>query len=777
MAMETKFTLEMKETPAGRVPEWRGAAAGGTLLSVPHPVCAEVWKVGEPRENVAVLWTGYRTVERRGDGYCCEAELAAAGLRLRVRDEWTPSESDTWQVDRTAEVLEGAAKAGFRLRLDVVTAYRPETKFTDLRYFIPPALYDKNDLDEDGFEDYLGTQNLLYREDRLNMLSVMAYDETLKLGFSLLRADRPSFDDVPDRPNKERSFLQRTDIGSLGVWKAPVEGSQMALRAVYPFYEGERCHALWMKERPDWGSYWPAEAGERLSMSYAVRIEAADGFIDAAWSAYTRRMKDLASEPVPLPASAEQLNAYRLDALDRYYVEKKASEDPNEPAGYVLNCHPQNGEQLSNIIQFGFTGQNVLSAYNVLRYGLAEGRDDYVEKALKVVDFFVNKAHIRETGMFYNLYNMDKGAFDFWWTGLLLPLAYAEGERLAELMGPLYEHREFVIKELQKKQGSYLRCMNEDAHALMLLYRFELSRGVDHAEWLEAAKRYGEFLLRTQESDGTWYRAYTTQGQPITEPPIWFGTTVYERKSSTASSIPLLVELFDATGDARFLEAAKRAGRFVRETIVSGVKFNGGIHDSIYAKGQLIDNESIYFPMIALLALYKATKDEYFLRGAYDAAKLNASWTVLWDVPLPPNSTLARHGFRSTGIGACDTPGAGYVHPFELSGVPEMVEIAKLTGDERLFRVAELLWHGCNQTVATPENDWGYRYIGLQEEGYLISWWAWDDSMFGDTGFGRRWKGEGNKTCFPWIAAVAVHAYWRLKDLYGTADFSVIREK
>jgi hypothetical protein len=49
--------------------------------------------------------------------------------------------------------------------------------------------------------------------------------------------------------------------------------------------------------------------------------------------------------------------------------------------------------------------------------------------------------------------------------------------------------------------------------------------------------------------------------------------------------------------------------------------------------------------------------------------------------------------------------------------------------------------------------------------------------MFGDTGFGKRWKGEGNKTCFPWIAAVAVHAYWRLKDMYGTVDFELIKNK
>lgn len=767
--------LKLTNSASGSFPVF--SLAQDNILNIPNPVCVEIWKVGSSKEDVKEFTTGYSSVIEQNDGYVCEVEFSAEGVRLQITDRWSRTEADTWQVDRTAVLLEGKEGHGFRLRLDVVTAHQESTDFTDLRYFAPPALYDKNDLDEDGIEDYLDTQNLMYREDRLNMLSIMAYDEQRGFSVSLLRADKPSYDDVPDRPNKERLFLQRTDIGAIGVWKAPGNGNQMSLRAAYPFYEGERCHALWMKDRPDWGSFWPAATGEKLEMSYAVRVEEVPSFIEASWQAYGRRMKDLASELVPLPATAEKLNEYRLDALDRYYVEKDASEDANEPAGYVLNCHPQNGVQLSNIIQFGFTGQNIVSAYNVLRYGLETGNDEYVRKALRVVDFFVDKAHLKETGMFYNLYSIEKGSFDFWWTGLLLPLAYAEGERLEELMGPLYEHREYVIKALQKQQGSYLRCMNEDVHGLLQIYRFEKSQGREHAEWLAASKRYAEFLLRTQEQDGTWYRAYDIGGKGITEPAIWFGTTVYEQKSSTATSIPLLVELYEETGDSRYLEAAKAAGRFVREVIVTGIKFNGGIHDSIYAKGQLIDNESIYFPMIALLALYKATKEDYFLQGAHDAGKLNASWTVLWDVPLPPESTLARFGFRSTGIGACDTPGAGYVHPFELSGVPEMVEIAKLTGDEVLFRAAELLWHGCNQTVATPEKDWGYAYTGLQEEGYLISWWAWDDTMFGDTGFGKRWKGEGNKTCFPWIAAVAVHAYWRLKDMYGTADFALIKNK
>jgi len=342
-------------------------------------------------------------------------------------------------------------------------------------------------------------------------------------------------------------------------------------------------------------------------------------------------------------------------------------------------------------------------------------------------------------------------------------------------MGPIYRKWEDVIPELQKIEGSYLRCMSESAQGVLLAYEFELQQGRDHPNWLAAVRRYGEFLLRVQEDDGSWYRAYDHQARPLTSPPIWFGTTTYEQKSSSSTPIPTLVMLTELTGDPRFLDAAVRAGHFVRSTLVDRVRFNGGIHDPIYAKGQLIDNEGILYPMLGLLSLYRAVGGEYFRTGAIRAAQLFATWTWLWDVPLPPTSTLARYGFRSTGIGACDTCATGYVHPFEVLAVPELIEIAQIAGDPALVDVAELLLNGCNQTVAVPGKDWGYAFPGLQEEGYLISWWLADDPIFEETAFGGRWKGEGNKTCYPWIPAVAMACYWKLVDRYGTAEMDRIR--
>ena len=125
---------------------------------------------------------------------------------------------------------------------------------------------------------------------------------------------------------------------------------------------------------------------------------------------------------------------------------------------------------------------------------------------------------------------------------------------------------------------------------------------------------------------------------------------------------------------------------------------------------------------------------------------------------------------------ACDAPGAGYIHPMGILAVPDLIEVGRLTGEvDLLLSAAELLLAGCSETVALPGKDWGYAAPGLQEEGLLISWWFADDPMFAETGFGGRGKGEGNKTCLPWISAVSLYAYEEMMARYGTTNIAAIR--
>ena len=746
------------------------------LLKSENPVKLELWN-GIQNNDPIMIEAAYDYVDQKGEVTTCTANVESEDIgSIKLIDRYYKLNDDTIRFDRKLSVIKQGHMKGIRLwySSEIFPADKPD--FGDLRYFAPPAIFDKNDLDEDGVEDYFHTKNLMYREDRINFPNFLCYSENRKKAVCMGRAVLPSYDSNPERKEKETVFLQKTDIGSLGVWNDTK--NQVELRAAYPFYEGEGTIGLYISKTVPFGAFWPLESGEEMIVSYFFSTADYETYNEACWESIRRIIKENEIKPVELSASPDLLVKYRLESLERYYIEKDASEDANCPAGYVLNCHPQIGEQLENIIQYGFTGQNILNAYNILRYGYTHNKSTYIEHARKITDFFANKIQIKESGIFYNLYNIDMKKVNFWWTGLLLPVAYAQGDELQRLMGPLYDHKKDLIDELSTLEGAYLRCMNEDATALLRIYRYEFAKGNKHENWITAVKNYCEFLLRAQEEDGSWYRAYDTTGKPIINPEIWFGATIYEKKSSTGTSIPLLVEMYELTGDGRYLKCAEKAGMFVKEYIIDRVRFNGGVHDSIYSKGQLIDNESILYPMFGMLSLYHATKKQIFLEGAIDAAHFYASWVCLWDVPLPEDSTLAKYNFRSTGIGACDTCGAGYTHSFQLIGVAELAEIAILAKDKELFETARLYWHGCNQTVSMPQNDWGLKYYGLQEEGWLVSWFAVDDPMFAsDTGFGNRLKGEGNKTCFPWIQACAVKGYWTLLDKFGTTDFDDIYEK
>ena len=81
--------------------------------------------------------------------------------------------------------------------------------------------------------------------------------------------------------------------------------------------------------------------------------------------------------------------------------------------------------------------------------------------------FFVEIAGRSKLGLIPGFYNADTRSFGSWWTGLILPLAYAKpGADLEKLMGPLYQLLRDVIESLRDREGAYLRCVAEEYSAL-----------------------------------------------------------------------------------------------------------------------------------------------------------------------------------------------------------------------------------------------------------------------------------------------------------------------
>lgn len=727
------------------------------------PVILEILTNVDQPHRVAAA---YRTVSRSDDVLSAQAEVGGPSGRYVVEDEWRAA-ADGVHLRRRLKATSTDAEA-VRLLLEV-TAAPGHLAFDEARLFAPPALYDLNDIDEDGVEDYLDTRTLVFRDDRLTGLAVLAFAPATGTGYSLVREDVPEFDEAPDRERGQQHIVQRTDIGALGV--APAADDGTVLIAAYPFVERDRSNALTSEGREPWGAFWPvsADAPASFEVDYRLSTNRASTPIESLWDLWTGRHAALAPVPVELTDSLEEITRLRLEALLPYYAE--GGDAASGAAGFVTNCHPQDGRQLKNIIQYGFTGQNVLNAHHVLGHA-GELSDPHARtKALKVIEFFVRQARESRFALTHTLFDLDTGRTANWWSGLVLPLAYAtEGDDLEALMGPVYDHMKYAIDPLRELDGTYLRCMAEEHAALLRVYEAERARGEEHAEWLEVGQRFGQFLLTVQEADGSWRRAYDFDGKAICEPRAWFGKADLNQKSSTATAVPFLVALYRITGEQRWMDAARRAERFAAERFVAAVKFNGGIHDSIYARAQLVDSESILFCMRASLQVWEQTGEADVLRTAADAARMLATWIYLWDVPLPSTSTLWRYGFRSTGWSACDTAGAGYIHPYEINAVPDMLQISHTVGDDVLTGIAEITLVGSSETVATPTKDWGYALSGLQEEGLLVSWWLIDDPMFSGTSFGGRGKGEGNKTCLPWISAVSIDAHDELVRRFDTAE-------
>ena len=423
---------------------------------------------------------------QEGEAIAADCEIVLPEGVFRLTDRWRRLDETAWRVDRRLEIVDVANPVGVRLLLELAPLL-PRRAYGDFRYFAPPALYDLNDLNDDGVEDYLDTKSLHFREDRLTYLTLFAFSERARLGFALSRADLPEFDSLPERSHGDSAFLQATDIGSLGI-EPERDGDGVKLLAAYPFAERTRSHALLVKERVPFAAFYPAKKSETLSVSYSLRFVPAGNVHEAMAGLWRIRFDELAPRPVALPATLGEMMRLRLEALERFYIEET---DGARAAGFVTNCHPQDGAQLSNVIQFGFTGQNNLNAFNLLRAGDRAGDGERRRKALRVMTFFVEIAGRSNLGLIPGFYNADTRSFGSWWTGLILPLAYAKpGADLEGLMGPLYQLLRDVIELLRDREGAYLRCVAEEYSALIDAYRYEREQRA-HSSGM--ARRLGRF--------------------------------------------------------------------------------------------------------------------------------------------------------------------------------------------------------------------------------------------------------------------------------------------
>lgn len=323
---------------------------GESILELAAPIVIESMKTdGSDCPDGDRTIHFYQGIERRADGFIAKSRFqVGSGAKGVVTDRWLVVSDGMSTVHRSVAIESAPPNAGLRFGLHVQPAFPEGLDFNDMQYYAPNACYNLNDLNEDGVCDYLDSQCLSYRDDRLNSLSVLAFHPQRKLALSLSRTDIPEYDDQALRKPGQQSILQDTDIGALGFQPSDNATNGCLLTAYYPFVERSRSNALLVEERTPWGAFRPVRAGDSFAVSYAVRLNHSDSPHDALWTLMKDQMAILHPKPVRLDRAPEEISRLRLEALSHYYMEDSAG-----GAGFVTNCHPQDGKQLGNIVQYG----------------------------------------------------------------------------------------------------------------------------------------------------------------------------------------------------------------------------------------------------------------------------------------------------------------------------------------------------------------------------------------------------------------------------------------
>ncbi len=334
---------------------------------------------------------------------------------------------------------------------------------------------------------------------------------------------------------------------------------------------------------------------------------------------------------------------------------------------------------LSNTLSGAFLGRNTEIALALYRVYAATGQERLREAALATLDFFTEGA--LENGLHYNSYQIARRR----WTGYF---------------------------ETGTKNAS-CRTMGFMAYNFIRAYRrVRAHEGEDAARrcerWMRCARDICDFFVSHQLENGNLGKWWSPSGEPV------------DTSGVTGAYIIWALVLLSRENDAQhYLRCARRAADYYIDAFVAPAIYWGDALDS-----NCIDKEGGHSLLRALLMLFDATGQRRYLDAARQTGAYILSWMFAYDVPLPEGTALAERGFATTG----GTSVSVAHHHLDMYGAAIAVDLLRLgvaTGEERWRRYATAALAFVTQMLADEEDHLGYPpyFRGFQPEQYNHTEW------------------------------------------------------
>lgn len=662
-------------------------------LNAPYTVTLEV--------NAETLTGHYFNVKAVKDSLICVARLKSDnGSVFLIKDIFSAEIENHFFLDRSVCVEKAGRDDRFFNSYFGWTLQR-RTKIDEFEFFVPGIWYRNNRCLKPGFlaADY--SDNYFYfREDRLPLPVVAACEKASGLAIDMVHLNA-----VPTtfygENGLDRLVDGRMQFGSLGF----TETEAHSILFVFPGIEGEKTYVGRMRGLEKKGFAYrshPVEKGFEQNYRLSFGFEQTKSFpelVEVVWKQAWDRYN-----PVVHKVNVKDAYEASIEVLDAYLL------NLNGAPGWPFSIYLPNGIARAYNYQMGFIGFQISNAYFLLRYGLESGNEEYVREASEVIDFWVNHSQLE--------------------SGLLKTWADAYVDR----------------KMTWRDYNTYMRVTAGGMEGMMGAWNTLKKHGIDKTGWLNYCKKYADWLVRNQEEDGSFYICYNWKT----------GKPAHESKYTTTNDIRFLVELYSATRDRRYLDAALKAGEFSYNFIHHDYLYVGGVIDNPNVK----DRESGQMALYAFLALYDATRDDKWKEAAIQAARYTETFMFSYDVPMAINDTLTDYPKDRDIVGQTliATGHSGIDNGMAFSSF-QYYRLYLMTGDKHFLHVARLIQ---NNTLGIMDLDgkMGYRYRGLLTECFNP----------------QSNRGHSVRQQLPWNQASILEPMHRFMDAFGEWDIDIIEQ-
>jgi len=211
------------------------------------------------------------------------------------------------------------------------------------------------------------------------------------------------------------------------------------------------------------------------------------------------------------------------------------------------------------------------------------------------------------------------------------------------------------------------------------------------------------------------------------------------RNTAEAFYISPLLIASDLFENAKYKKAALKASEYYAQRHLDMTEpYWGGTLDATCE-----DKEGAWGAFQGFMAAYTYTNDPKYLDWAKHAGDVVLSYTVVWDIPMPPGR-LADHFFRSRGWTGVSVQNQ-HLDVYGVLTTPEFFRLGQLTENNDLKRLAEVMYRSCGQMI----DPLGAHGEQIQQTNYTQ--WTKTESPDLRGGYSEDW------TVF-WITAHFLHA-------------------